>query len=219
VQDRFALDLADLRSELWDQAAGLARSPADADDLVHDTIERALAHRHLFRAGSNLRAWTRSIMRNVFIDGWRRQTACVLVDVEGIPDDTAPAKDAEVGPLDVVGIEHVRFAAARLRAQDRELFVLAHVEGASYREIAARYHLPIRTVGTRLFRIRQKVRVILEQIWAQASAGDDLLRAAPRTKTPRPSIGDGHSQGALWELTDRLPRPKARADHGRGLLP
>lgn len=160
--DQFALDVSGLRGFLWEYAIGLVRNHAEADDLVHDTMVRALSCRHRFRSGSNLRAWTRSIMRNIFIDGWRRQPAYVDLDLERISDSNPPAPEAELGPLDLVRMDDLRLAAAQLRTREREMFTLAHVEGVSYREIGTQLQLSVQTVGSQLFRIRQKIRSILE---------------------------------------------------------
>src|SRR5450631_3222397 len=163
MSDRFAFDVAGLRGFLWDHAMGLLRNPSEADDLVQDTIERALSCRHLFRPGSNLRAWTRSIMRNMFIDGWRRRFVYVALETDQIPDPAPAWSEVELGALDLVRMDHVRLAADRLTAREGQIFTLAHIDGLSYRDVATRLRLNIRTVGTQLFRIRQKLHAILEQ--------------------------------------------------------
>ncbi|HVZ88523.1 MAG TPA: RNA polymerase sigma factor [Polyangia bacterium] len=157
----FLIEVARLRGFLWNLAVRLVRDNADADDLVHDTVERALSCRHMFRAGSSLKAWMRSIMRNLFIDQWRRGGTSIELD----PDRMAgPAPGTgDFGPLDVLQMEHILAAAGQLSPRDREMFASAHVHQLSYREIAAQFCLTVETVGTRLFRIRRRLRAILEQ--------------------------------------------------------
>jgi RNA polymerase sigma-70 factor, ECF subfamily len=154
-------EIGRLRGFLWNQAVGLLRNQTDADDLVQDTVERALAHQHLFRPGTSLKAWTRSIMRNLFIDGTRRRPVWVTVDLDQL---TAPSPTpTEPGPLDLFRVEDVLLAAGQLRGREREMFNLAHVQRLPYQRIAERFHMRADTVGTRLFRIRRKLRAILER--------------------------------------------------------
>lgn len=205
--ETFAAQVAALRGFLWDHAMALARGQDEADDLVHDTIERALSSQHLFRPGSNLRGWMRSIMRNIFIDGWRRQPHYVQADIECLPDACVPAADLEVGPLDVVRMEHVRSAVARLPAHERQLFTLAYGQGASYREIARRCHLTLQTVGTRMFRIRHKIRVMLERsLAAEALTGRPGVTppSLPPERTARTSPAKASRAGAGRRGTARL---------------
>jgi len=176
----FLTEIVELQAFLWQQAICLVRDQADADDLVQDTVERALSCRHLFRAGTNLKGWTRSIMRNLFIDGWRRAPVCVAVD----PDQLAaaaspPAVFDEPGPLDVFRMEDVRAAAAQLRGRDRDLFNLAHLQKLPYRQIATRFGMRVDTLGTRLFRIRQQIRKILERSLEQGTGSCLPLPARP----------------------------------------
>ncbi|HTE15120.1 MAG TPA: sigma factor, partial [Burkholderiales bacterium] len=74
-----------------------------ADDLVQDTLERALTKRHLWRQGSDLRAWMFTIMHNVFVNQIRARTAAVTVPLEAEAYDvagrTSPVDLLEVGDI------------------------------------------------------------------------------------------------------------------------
>ena len=167
MNDGFAADVAALRMFLRHLALSWVHDQTAADDLVQDALLRALTCRQQFRVGTNLRGWTRSIMRNIFLDGCRRRTRLERANLEQIP---APAIPDEIGMLDLFRFEHVHAAAARLPRSDREMFRLAHLEGASYRQIAARLGLKEPTVATRLHRLRQKLRAVLEK----SLAGTDV---------------------------------------------
>jgi RNA polymerase sigma-70 factor, ECF subfamily len=157
----FATEVAALDGYLRCTARKLVRNRSDVDDLVQDTIERALAYQHQFRAGTNLKAWTGSIMWHLFVDTWRKTPVWIELDPHRFAAPEAP-EPKEIGPLDLLGIEHVRAAATRLPGRDRDLFRMAHFERVPYRELALRFQITVETVGTRLFRIRQKLRKILE---------------------------------------------------------
>jgi RNA polymerase sigma-70 factor (ECF subfamily) len=182
MSDGFATEVAALRMFLRRLALSWVHDPTAAEDLVHDTLVRALTCRQQFQAGTNLRGWTRSIMRNIFLDACRRRPRFDEVSLEQIP---APPIPDDIGMLDLFRSEHVHAAASRLSTFDREIFRLAHVEGASYREIAAQFGLKQATIGSRLHRLRQKLRSVLES----SLAGADLRRDAQGR--------DGHQAGLL----------------------
>jgi RNA polymerase sigma factor (sigma-70 family) len=164
VQDPFAAELAAQRAALKARALVWTQSQASADDLVQDTIERALLNRQRFRPGTNFRAWTTAIMRNLFIDERRRSSMRL---VSATPPDEEPAQEAAAGPLDPLDLldgADIRAALGDLRPNDRAIFELAYFQDVSYREIATRFRMRLRTVGSRLFRIRAKLRATLERI-------------------------------------------------------
>jgi RNA polymerase sigma-70 factor (ECF subfamily) len=206
--NQFAAEVAQLRGYLMDHAMGLVRNRSDADDLVHDTVERAMSCRHLFRHGSNLRAWMRLMMRNLFIDRWRRQPICIDMRPDRIPDASVAISEPELGPLDLFGIEHLRAAAARLRFWEREMFTLAYFRRMSYRDIATRLHLKIETVGTRLFRIRLKVRAILEG-WMTEDPVKGTLVAFPAPRLETAAIPARAGKNPRFEAARRQLGPRA----------
>jgi RNA polymerase sigma-70 factor (ECF subfamily) len=163
--DPFADELARLRPTLRTRALLLLQNEAAADDLVQDTMERALANRHQFRSGTNLKAWTGSVMRNLFIDGWRKTAMHHDVDPDDLAGDVGEWD--EVGPIDLLVTDDVRAAVARLPPRQREMFDLAYFQGLAHREIAERFQLPGSTVGTSLFRAKAKLRKMLQATFAR----------------------------------------------------
>lgn len=155
----FGEALVALRPYLFARAVALCQGVTGADDLVHDTLERALRNQQRFRAGSNLRAWTVLIMRNLFIDGWRRVATYFGPDPDGL--EIARNEPAAVGPIDLLGLSDVWAAVAALSTADREIFELAHLHGECHRAIAEHVQVGVGTVGTRLFRIKAKLRRVL----------------------------------------------------------
>ncbi|BBB08111.1 RNA polymerase sigma factor [Sphingopyxis sp. EG6] len=151
---RFEEELVALLPRLRRFARGLARHPADADDLCQAAIERALKSRDQWHEGTRLDSWMYRITRNLWIDERR---AAGRRGVHGAIDDAATqvagdgAAEVEAGALrgDVDG------AMARLPDEQREVVMLVLVEGYAYREAADILDVPIGTVTSRLARGRE----------------------------------------------------------------
>jgi RNA polymerase sigma-70 factor (ECF subfamily) len=132
-------------------ARSLARSDADGEDLLQDSIEAALSRRGQWR-GLNLRSWLLTIICNRHRNGLRLRTRHPNVDIEEAKD--VAAQDPVSDPL-----ERTRLEAAlnSLPDEQRAVLMLVVVEGCSYAETATLLDLPIGTVMSRLARARQKV--------------------------------------------------------------
>lgn len=152
--------LARLHGEaLYRWALRLRRNPSDAWDLVQDTYERALRGGPL-PAAQNARAWLFVIMKNLFLDQCRaRKRRGWPAANERIGDLPAPPSEPEPDPpWASLTTEEVRECVAGLDRVFREVYTLHALEGLSYAEIAARLNLSPKTIGTRIFRARQKLR-------------------------------------------------------------
>ena len=128
-----------------------------ADDLVQDTLERAWTKRHLWREGSDLRAWMFTVMHNVYVNQVRSRIAdaAVPLDIEAL---NVPAPGSPVDWLEVADIDA---ALRRLPGEQREVLLLVALEQFSYGEAAAALGIPVGTVMSRLFRARERVRILL----------------------------------------------------------
>jgi RNA polymerase sigma-70 factor (ECF subfamily) len=128
--------------------------PADADDLVQETLTRAFAAFHRFRQGSNLRAWLYRTLTNTYIDDYRKQRRGRQSIVAEIPDRPPWAADhtsaglpsAENEAMTHLPDPSVTQAPSRPGEQVRIVAYLADVEGLSHRQIAEVVQTP---VGTR----------------------------------------------------------------------
>jgi RNA polymerase sigma-70 factor, ECF subfamily len=152
--------------ELRRRALALTASQADAADLVQDTVERALRSLDRFRPGTNLRVWLLTIMKNLFFDQCRSSGARKRA-IQGAPDLEQPATTEQVEHEPAIPLwarvspEQFRAAVGRLDGVSREMFRLRATENLAYHEIAERLAVPPSTVGTRLFRSRNKLRRLL----------------------------------------------------------
>ncbi len=132
-----------------------------ADDLVQDTLERSLTKFHLWRSGSDLRAWLFTIMHNVFINQLKARREFALDDVAEAALQSAPQSD----PLEMRDLD----AALRLlRAEQREVLLLVGLEQLSYAEAGKALGIPIGTVMSRLSRARERLRILMSGAGAPA---------------------------------------------------
>jgi RNA polymerase sigma-70 factor (ECF subfamily) len=142
-------------------ATRLTRNPADARDLVQDSLERAFRRADTFTVGTNGRAWLFSILHHTFIDRSRRQKA--EPRSESVDDVEVPANEPGEAPAwTAITAETLASAVASLEEEFRSVYDLHAREGLSYQQIAERLGIPSNTVGTRLIRARRKLRALLE---------------------------------------------------------
>lgn len=142
---------------LYRVALRLTGDPAAAEDLVQDTMLRALRGWSSFRPGSNARAWLVTILRNQFINGYRsRKRAPQSVDMEAVPEPADPKDpDPEGRFFRELVDEEVLAAVDALPTEFREVLVLSDMEGLPYADVAEALAIPVGTVKSRLFRARR----------------------------------------------------------------
>ena len=128
---------------------------ARADDLVQDTLERALQKSDLW-GGGNLRAWLFTMMHNTFINQWRRGQSIEYRADDRLPD--SPVRPAQHDGLELRDLER---ALGQLSSDHRAVVLLVGLEQLSYDECASVLGLPIGTVMSRLARARDKLRRLL----------------------------------------------------------
>ena len=158
--------LVELIPRLRRYARALTGERFRADDLVQDTLERALSKWALWRPGTDLRAWTFTIMHNVFVNQVKRS---VLAAESLDPDAGMDVEDSGARADTLAQLNALNSALQRLPDEHREVLLLVTLEGFSYDEAAHTLGLPIGTVMSRLARARGKLAVLLEGNAAQAA--------------------------------------------------
>src|SRR6266851_1302842 len=141
-------------------ARALLQDGSRADDLVQDTLVRALAKQHLWQPDSNLRAWLFTLMHNLFVNVVRQSVReRTMVDVE----DVSATLIATTDPTASRQLRELENAIARLPDVQREVVLLIGLEGMRYDDAAAILRVPIGTVRSRLSRARGSLRTLLDR--------------------------------------------------------
>ena len=148
-----APDVVDMIPSLRAYGRSLCRNTSDADDLVQETLTKALANITRFRPGTNLRAWLYRIMRNSFYNSVKTRTR----EPTGSEDCVSG-----LGSVDATqewalrGVE-LMAAIGRLPPQFREMIVLVVMLGESYEDAAQICNCAVGTVKSRVNRARQMI--------------------------------------------------------------
>ena len=126
-----------------------------ADDLVQDTLERAVRKFHLWRPG-DLRAWLFSIMHNVFVNQLKARKIAPSVEID---EEMVAAHMPTVTSMDVMDLDR---ALLRLAPEQREVVLLVALEDMTYADVSHALGIPIGTVMSRLSRGRERLRRVME---------------------------------------------------------
>jgi RNA polymerase sigma factor (sigma-70 family) len=147
--------LVELIPRLRRYARALVGDRATADDLVQDTLERAWAKLHLYRRGTDLRAWLFTVMHNVHVN---RVRASRVTDTL---EDEMPELAQRPAQGDALLVRDLDRAIAQLPAEQRAVLLLVTLEEMSYDDVARTLGIPIGTVMSRLSRAREKLRAMM----------------------------------------------------------
>lgn len=159
---RFAREAEPLFDVLTRRARRLARSDADADDLLQDTLLHAYAGFHTFQDGSNLKAWLFRILYNRWVSTHRRkQRRPVEVSVGAITECPLFHRSAEAEVLDGLPDTDVKTALDALPEGFRQAVYYADIQGYTFAETAELLDIPMGTVMSRVSRARHRLRVAL----------------------------------------------------------
>ena len=159
-------------------ARALTKNMEKADDLVQDTLIRALTKQHLWQAGTNLRAWLFTLMHNQNINTARHNIReSQMIDVETMSNVLAATTD----PTASRQLCELDRALNQLAQEQRQVILLVGLEEFSYVETAAILNVPVGTVRSRLSRGRDHLRRLLdmpERAAAVTETAGPLVQAA-----------------------------------------
>lgn len=138
-------------------AMRLTRDFHDAEDLIQETIIRALTNEDKFQEGTNIRAWLFTIMRNIFINDYRkkskRNTVIDTTDNEFYLNSASTISNA--GERAFV-MNDIKNALMKISTELRVPFLM-HYKGYKYHEISEQLNLPLGTVKSRIFFARKEL--------------------------------------------------------------
>jgi RNA polymerase sigma-70 factor, ECF subfamily len=171
--DAFEVELLAHLDALYAVSCRMTKSTTEAEDLVQDTIVKAMRARSQFEAGTNLKAWLLRILTNTFINRYRRggleRDLLEGPDADPLTDGWVGAntmramRDPETQALKPIVEAEVQRALDELPDDFRLAVVLSDIEELSYKEIADAMGCPIGTVMSRLHRGRKLLQKTLRE--------------------------------------------------------
>lgn len=145
----FESALIQVSKELYRYARSLAPDPVQAEDLVQETMTRAIANKHRFAEGTNLRAWTFTILRNFYYAQWHKLKRLTEWD-PSLNDSLETSGGQEASAL----LSELYSEFQSLPQLQREALVLVSVAGCTYEEAAEIGDCPVGTMKSRVSRAR-----------------------------------------------------------------
>lgn len=155
--------VSEARGVLKPFAIKLTRDITDAEDLVQETVYKAIVNYEKFQTGTNLKAWLYTIMKNIFINDYRKKVSRNVI-VDNTPNayllnsSITISNNAERAFV----MEDINRALQKISAELRVPFLM-HYKGYKYKEIADKLNLPLGTVKSRIFFARKDLAQILEK--------------------------------------------------------
>ena len=153
----FLNNLTSLQANLLNFAYMLTGNRDDAYDLLQDTMLKAIDNEEKYATGTNFKGWVFTIMRNTFINNYRRTVrSATLVDTTDNLYLLNLGESSVESPEDSYGAAEISKAIKEFPAEYRIPFSM-HVQGYKYNEIAEKMELPLGTVKSRIFFARKKL--------------------------------------------------------------
>jgi RNA polymerase sigma-70 factor (ECF subfamily) len=172
-----------------------------ADDLVQDTLVRAIAKQHLWQRGTDLRAWLFTLMHHQNVNDIRRSAReGTRVDLDENSSTLAAVSD----PSATLQLRDLAAGLAALPIEQRQAILLIGLEGFSYHEVATLLQIPIGTVRSRLSRGRRSLRQLL-----------GMAECVVQPPLPAPAISASVIYPVKWHA--RIPNAKMALDTVRSL--
>ncbi|HEX6142878.1 MAG TPA: sigma-70 family RNA polymerase sigma factor [Geminicoccaceae bacterium] len=139
-------------------ARALLGDPARADDLVQETLLRALSRQHMWKPGTNMRAWMFTILHNIHVNNQRRRFVRGEFQdpLEDQPEQGTPSTQEHS-----LEIRDLAKALKTLPEAQRQVLLLVGLEGMDYKQVADVLEVPVGTVMSRLHRGREALRRLL----------------------------------------------------------
>lgn len=168
----FRTELVRLMPNLRAFARSLCPNPARADDLVQDTLVKALANKDRFQPGTNMGAWLFTILRNTYYSDLRR-TRREVEDADGEHAASLADLPNQNGAAD---LQDFKRAFAQLNDDHREILTLVGAFGMPYEEAAEICGCAVGTVKSRVSRARKRLAEILNIDEGEGADTDEVTK-------------------------------------------
>ncbi len=156
--ETFQSNLMTLQANLFNFAMMLTSNRDDANDLLQDTTLKALDNQEKYAEGTNFKGWVFTIMRNIFINNYRRSArTATMVDTTDNLYHLNLSQDSGLETPDGSYTAQEITAAINSFSDDFRIPFSMHVAGYKYNEIADKMNLPLGTVKSRIFFARKKL--------------------------------------------------------------
>ena len=160
--DLFQLNVINLSYNMRAFAFSLTKDMEDAKDLIQETIYKALRYKDKFAEGTNIKAWMFIIMKNIFINNYRRKSTQNVIhdssDEQYLLNSTKQTVSND--GYNRLVMKDIHYAINELNSDIKVPFLL-HYEGFKYHEIAEELALPLGTVKSRIFIARKALKEAL----------------------------------------------------------
>lgn len=159
----FNRNVSEAKTVLKPFAIKLTRNTTDAEDLVQETMLKAISNYSKFQHGTNLKAWLYTIMKNIFINDYRKKSRNQIISDETpnlhfLNSSIQVANNAERSFV----MEDINKALIKISPELRVPFLM-HYKGYKYQEIAEKLNLPLGTIKSRIFFARKELTQFLEK--------------------------------------------------------
>jgi RNA polymerase sigma-70 factor (ECF subfamily) len=160
----FTTQVMSFRDGLRYFALSLTRNEEDSNDLVQETMLKAFTYKDRFQENTNLKAWLYTIMKNIFINNYRRNVKAKTI-LDHSPNTyyiNLPQNSKSVDPDSQLSFKEIAENLNKLDIEYR-IPLTMYFEGFKYKEIADELNLPIGTVKSRIFLARKQLMSTLKE--------------------------------------------------------
>lgn len=155
--------LIGMEGNLQSFALNFTRNNEDAKDLTQETMLKAITYRNYYTPQTNFKAWVFTIMRNIFINQYRRKVKSgTIFDHSKDLYLLNSSNDTESNTLSSISEKEVNKHINQLEYEYKQPFEM-HFQGFKYKEIADQLDIPIGTVKSRIFIARKKLMDLLPE--------------------------------------------------------
>ena len=166
MEKTFEQQLTEQIPKLKRQALKLTKNEDKADDILQDTLYKAIKYQNRYEQGTNLSAWLYTILRNTFYDSTNARLKPInrnTVYFGQMHDDTLFSQSVNNTGVENISLDVLSKVIEELEDKYKEPFVMSF-KGFKYKEIAIRLNIPLGTVKARIFKAKEIIKEKLKNL-------------------------------------------------------